>query len=70
MDVFCPAWGGGKEEEEPEAAGAGVQFVLLLFWRAGTTPIKKKIREFGLKFWRPTNSESRSESCSENRAFT
>ena len=27
---------------------------------------KEKVREFGLKFWRPTNSESRSESCSEN----
>ena len=40
-------------------------------WRAGTTPIlKKTLREFGLKFWRPTHSESRSESCSENRVFT
>ena len=39
-----------------------------IFWRAGTTPIlKKALREFGLKFRRPTNSESRSESCSENR---
>ena len=37
----------------------------------GTTPIlKKTLREFGLKFWSPTNSESRSESCSENRVFT
>ena len=40
----------------------------VFFWRAGTTPIlKKTLREFGLKSWRPTNSESRSESCSENR---
>ena len=41
------------------------------FWRVGSTPISKKtLREFGLKFWRPTNSESRSERCSENRVFT
>ena len=40
-------------------------------WRTGITPIKeKRLREFGLKFWRPTNSERRSESCSENRVFT
>ena len=40
-------------------------------WRAGTTPIlKKTLREFGLKFWRPSNSKSRSESCSENRVCT
>ena len=32
-------------------------------------PPKKKLRELGLKFWRPANSESRSESCSENRGF-
>ena len=31
---------------------------------------KKTLREFGLTFWRPTTSESRSESCSENRRFT
>ena len=41
------------------------------FCRAGTTPILiKTLREFGLKFWRPTNSENRSESCSEKRVFT
>ena len=28
---------------------------------------KKTLREFGLKFGHPTNSESRPESCSENR---
>ena len=40
----------------------------VIVWRAGTTPIlKRTLREFGLKFWHPTNSESRSESCSENR---
>ena len=32
--------------------------------------LKKTLREFGPKFWRPTDSESRSESCSENRVFT
>ena len=30
---------------------------------------EKTLREFGLKFWCPANSESRSESCSENRVF-
>ena len=30
--------------------------------------MKKTLREFGLRSGRPTNSESRSESCSENRA--
>ena len=39
-----------------------------VFYRAGTTPIssKKTLREFGMKVWRPTNSESRSESRSES----
>ena len=42
-----------------------------LLLRAGTTPIlKKKAPEFGLIFWRPTNSESRSGICSKNRVFT
>ena len=36
-------------------------------WRAGTTPNSKEmLREFGVRFWRPTNSKSRSESCSEH----
>ena len=29
--------------------------------------LKKTLREFGLKLWGPSNSESRSGSCSENR---
>ena len=41
------------------------------FLARGDNPnLKKTLREFGLIFWRPTNSESRSESCSENRVFT
>ena len=32
--------------------------------------LKNPLRASGLKFWGPTNSESRSESCSENRVFT
>ena len=33
-------------------------------------PKKKAVRECGLKFWRPTNSKGRSESCSKNGVFT
>ena len=43
---------------KPQAPGDGLHSTLLIFgiqlWRAGTTPIlKKKLREFGLKFWCP-----------------
>ena len=31
---------------------------------------EKTLLELGLKFWRPTNAESRSESCFENKVCT
>ena len=41
-----------------------------LLARGNHPNFEKTLREFGLKFWRPSNSESRSENCSENRVFT